>query len=158
MRRRSLLGVVVIVTILVCNAYASSWPEALVNKAQELRALADAKKDMPASLEGITVVAGDKAQELWKSKNVVFLDNRIKAQHDTEKIKGSAWFFTDDLIKEGPSFADKLDKSKEYVLYCNGVKCWRSPAAAILLHSVGFKVYWYRDGIPDWKKRGYPTE
>jgi hypothetical protein len=61
MRRRSLLGVVVIVTILVCNAYASSWPEALVNKAQELRALADAKKDMPASLEGITVVAGDKA-------------------------------------------------------------------------------------------------
>ena len=54
--------------------------------------------------------------------------------------------------------AESLDKNKEYVVYCNGVKCWRSPAAALLLHSLGFKVYWYREGLPDWKKRGYPTE
>jgi len=93
-----------------------------------------------------------------EGKEGYFLDNRVKSQYDTERIPGAVWFFTDDLIAKGPQMAESLDKNKEYVVYCNGVKCWRSPATALLLHSLGFKVYWYREGLPDWKKRGYPTE
>jgi len=139
-------------------AYTASWPDEIMNKVNELHELANAKKDMPPFIEGIPNISGDKAYELWKSKKAVFLDNRVKTQYDTEKISGALWYFCDDFIKQGSSMAEKLDKNKEYIVYCNGVKCWRSPAVAIMLHSLGFKVYWYRDGLPDWKKRGYPTE
>lgn len=148
----------VVLTLVVGITFAASWPDAVINKVNEIHELEKAKKEMPPSLEGIPNISGDKAHELWKSKKAVFLDNRIKTQYDTEKIPGAEWFFCDDLIKQGPSMADKLDKNKEYILYCNGIRCWRSPSVAIMLHSLGFKVYWYREGLPDWKKRGYPTE
>ncbi len=158
---RGLLSFVLAGLFLVLGSllsYAGSWPEDLMKKVDELHELAKAKKEMPKSLEGIQVISGDKAYELWKNKKAIFLDNRVKTQYDTEKIPGAQWFFADALIKEGPSLAEKLDKSKTYVVYCNGITCWRSPAAALMLHYLGFKVLWYREGIPDWKKRGYPTE
>ncbi|MCX7612803.1 MAG: rhodanese-like domain-containing protein [Caldimicrobium sp.] len=109
-------------------------------------------------LPGITKIDGAKAYELWKGKRAIFLDNRIKSHYDTEKIPGSRWFFTDSLIEKGASMANELDKTKTYVLYCNGVVCWRSPAAALILKHLGFNILWYKEGLPDWKKRGYPTE
>jgi len=138
--------------------FAEAWKEDLLKRCDELHELAKQGKEMPTSLDGIPVISGDKAYQLWKAKKVIFLDNRVKSQYDTERIPGAIWFFVDDLIAKGPQMAESLDKKKEYVVYCNGVKCWRSPAAALLLHSLGFKVYWYREGLPDWKKRGYPTE
>jgi rhodanese-related sulfurtransferase len=138
--------------------FAEAWKEDLLKRCDELHELAKQGKEMPTSLDGIPAISGDKAYQLWKAKKAIFLDNRVKSQYDTERIPGAVWFFTDDLIAKGPQMAESLDKKKEYVVYCNGVKCWRSPAAALLLHSLGFKVYWYREGLPDWKKRGYPTE
>jgi len=160
MVRRGLLKLVLIfVMLLFSNSlFAGAWPEDIEKKVNELHELAKNKQDMPPSLPGITVISGEKAYELWKSKKAIFLDNRVKTQYDTEKIPGAVWFFTDDLLNKGPEFAKQLDKNKEYVLYCNGIKCWRSPATAIMLHYLGYKIYWYREGLPDWKKRGYPTE
>lgn len=136
---------------------AADWPADLLNKVDELHEKAKAKEDMPSQIDGITVIDGAKAYELWKTGKAIFLDNRVKAQYEAEHIKGAKWFFTDELIKN-PDKVNELDKNKEYVVYCNGVKCWRSPAAALLLKHTGFKVLWYREGIPDWKKRGYPVE
>ncbi|MBI4697913.1 MAG: rhodanese-like domain-containing protein [Nitrospirae bacterium] len=95
---------------------------------------------------------------MWKSKKAVILDTRNKMQYDTERIEGAQLLPSDDLQKN-PGLADGLDKEKEYVLYCNGVKCPRSPRAALMLQHLGFKkLNWYRDGMPDWKSKGYPTE
>jgi rhodanese-related sulfurtransferase len=138
--------------------YTEPFPEALVQKMMSMKADAEAKKDMPATIDGLPIISGEDASKLFKGKKAIFLDNRVKSQYDTEKIAGAQWFFCDTLIKD-PSLASKLDKSKEYVVYCNGVLCWRSPAVGMMLKQLGFtKVHWYRDGIPDWKKRGYPTE
>ncbi len=159
MNMKKWFGMMLVLTLFVAGiTYASSWSDNVMNKVNELRELEKAKKEMPPSIEGVPNISGDRAYELWKSKKAVFLDNRIKTQYDTEKIPGAVWFFCDDLIKQGPSMADKLDKNMEYILYCNGIKCWRSPSVAVMLNSLGFKVYWYREGLPDWLTRGYPTE
>ena len=146
-----------VLVLSISGAKAVDWPSDLLNKVEELHTKANAKEDMPAQLDGIPVIDGAKAYELWKAGKAIFLDNRVKSQYEAEHIKGAKWFLTDELIKN-PDKVNELDKNKEYVLYCNGVKCWRSPAAALLLKHAGFKVLWYREGIPDWKKRGYPVE
>lgn len=155
------LSIFVVVAVLVVAAGIASadpYPQELMDKCMAMKADAEVKKDMPNSLPGISVVGSEEANKMWKSKNAVFLDNRVKTQYDAEKIEGAKWFFADDLLKN-PSLADTLDKNKDYVVYCNGVHCWRSPATALMLQHLGFtKVHWYRDGLPDWKKRGYPTE
>ncbi len=136
---------------------AGSYSEKALAQIKEFQEIEKNKGDMPASIEGVAIVNGDEVKAL-KAKGAIILDNRIKSQYDTEKIEGAKWFLCDDLIKN-PSMADSLDKDKDYVLYCNGIKCWRSPASAVALHDLGFKkLHWYRLGLPDWKKRGYPTE
>jgi rhodanese-related sulfurtransferase len=155
--KRTIFVALVMCLAFVAVGYAEPFPEDLVQKMMGLKADAEAKKDMPTAIEGLPIVNSEEANKLLKKK-AIFLDNRVKAQFDTEKIAGAQWFFCDTLIKD-PTLAAKLDKSKEYVVYCNGVLCWRSPAVGMMLKQLGFaKVYWYRDGLPDWKKRSFPTE
>ncbi len=136
---------------------AGPYPESMLKTIAAMKADAEAKKEMPATLPHVQMVNSEQAYKLFKGK-AVFLDNRVKSQVDAEKITGATWFFCDTLLTDS-SVASKLDKGKEYVVYCNGIFCWRSPAVAMMLKHLGFeKVYWYRDGLPDWKKRGYPTE
>lgn len=159
MIRKSIIAVATL-TVLALSAVVSAaeFPAELLEKISAMKADVEAKKEVPASLPGITTVSTAEAAKMLKGKKAVFLDNRIKSQYDTEKIPGADWFFTDDLMKD-PAKADRLDKNKEYVVYCNGPLCWRSPAAALLLSNLGFKkVYFFRDGLPGWKKGSNPTE
>lgn len=149
---------VVLLVLLSIGVASAEWPSQITDKIAALRVDADAKKDMPASLSGIRNITAEDAKKLLDGKKVVFLDNRVKAQYETEKIPGSVWFFADDFLKN-PAMADKLDKTKEYVLYCNGIHCWRSPATALMLQNLGFtKIHWFREGIPDWKKKGFSLD
>jgi rhodanese-related sulfurtransferase len=51
------------------------------------------------------------------------------------------------------------DKTKEIVFYCNGKRCWKSFKAVITATAAGYSnVFWFREGIPQWEKLGYPTE
>jgi rhodanese-related sulfurtransferase len=138
---------------------ADPFPEALLQKVEELKTMAHVeKKELPKKLEGVPVISATDAQKLWKAKKAVFLDTRVKNQYDTEKIPGAEWFLTDDLMNN-PDLSNQLDKNKEYVLYCNGVLCWRSPGAALLLKHQGFnKIHWLREGLPEWKAKGFKTE
>lgn len=138
---------------------ADPFPEPLLQKVEELKTMAQVdKKELPKKLEGVPVISAVDAQKLWKSKKAVFLDTRVKNQYDTEKIPGAVWFLTDDLMAN-PDLSNQLDKSKEYVLYCNGILCWRSPGAGLLLKHQGFaKIHWLRDGLPEWKAKGFKTE
>jgi rhodanese-related sulfurtransferase len=158
MNRKNFFGAVLVLVLIAGIAFASSYPDAMMQKMMAMKSDAEAKKEMPASLPGIQVISGEEAYKMWKAKSAVFLDNRIKVQYETERIAGAEWFFCDDLLKN-PSLANRLDKNKAYVMYCNGITCWRSPSTAMMLQHLDFKkIYWYRDGLPDWKKRGHPTE
>jgi rhodanese-related sulfurtransferase len=151
------VAALLILVVIIGTSYAE-WPAELSSKIDQLKADAEAKKDMPAALPGIRNVTTEEVKKLIDSKKAIPLDNRVKVQYETEKIPGSVWFLADDLVKN-PSMADKLDKTKEYIMYCNGIHCWRSPATALMLQHLGFsKILWYREGIPDWKKKGFALD
>src|SRR5208337_2925835 len=138
--RKGFVSVIIMAVAIVgltLTAYAGGYSDNAAKKIAELQELEKNKKDMPETLEGVTVINAEKAKAL-QAAGAKVLDNRVKPQVDTGKIAGAEWFFCDDLLKN-PSMADKLDKEKEYVLYCNGIKCWRSPAVAVMLHDLGFK-------------------
>jgi rhodanese-related sulfurtransferase len=50
-------------------------------------------------------------------------------------------------------------KDQPIVIYCSGVKCSRSYRASEKAVEWGYtKVYYFRGGIVEWKKAGYPVE
>jgi rhodanese-related sulfurtransferase len=154
------ISVFVVTCVLVASlaCAAEPFPEALMQQVEGLKAMVHDKKELPKIVEGVPVISAVEAQKLWKSKKAIFLDTRVKSQYDTEKIPGSVWFLTDDLMAN-PDLSNQLDKTKEYVLYCNGVLCWRSPGAGLLLKHQGFaKLHWLREGLPEWKGKGFKTE
>jgi|GEM_PF-185369 len=161
-RTMKITGYLLIVSLAVFMmggaSFADQWSEDVVKQLDAITALEQGKQEMPASMEGVPVVNGEEVHKIWKSHKAAIIDTRNKTQYDTERIEGAHHLSSDDLIKD-PALANSLDKEKEYIVYCNGVKCPRSPRAAIMLKSLGFKkVYWYREGMPDWKSKGYPTE
>jgi rhodanese-related sulfurtransferase len=143
------------ISIFVAQVHATDYSPELLGQVKELRA---SKDECPTSIPGLTRISGVEAKKLWESGTVQFLDNRTKAQFDTESIKGSQWFFSEELLKN-PDYASTLDKDKTYVLFCSGDKCWRSSATALMLSSLGFKkLLWYREGLPNWKSQGLPLQ
>lgn len=154
----ALVCVFVLVGGLYATASAGAYPDAVIKQAESLKADADAKKDMPESLKGIKLIDGKEFKK-WMDdkKKYVLIDNRNKEQFTKEHITGAVLITVDELIKDS-KLSDNLDKNIPLVLYCNGVKCWRSPAAALLYQSLGFKeVYWYRNGLPEWIKLDFAT-
>lgn len=51
-----------------------------------------------------------------------------------------------------------LDRSKTYVVYCDGIGCNASTKGALKLTELGFKVKELMGGIEWWKFDGYATE
>lgn len=151
--------VVALVVVLVSVSAAFAGVSAEVKKEVEsFKALKKAKSEMPAQVAGVKVVSADEAYALFKGNKAVFLDNRGSGDFDLEHIAGAKLFPVDALL-DNTAVADTLDKSGTYVLYCNGAKCWRSPAAAVVMKSLGFKnLLWLRDGLPAWIGKGYETE
>ena len=154
----AIVCVFVLVGGLYATASAGAYPDAVIKQAEQLKADADAKKDMPASLAGIKLIDGKELKKMMDAKKkFVLIDNRNKEQFTKEHITGAVLITVDELIAD-PKLSEKLDKNVPLVLYCNGVKCWRSPAAALLYQSLGFKeIYWFRNGLPEWIKLDYAT-
>ena len=51
------------------------------------------------------------------------------------------------------------DKGAKYVIFCNAGSCWKSYKAAVVMAANGYtNVFWYREGVPDWKARKLPME
>ena len=53
---------------------------------------------------------------------------------------------------------NKLDKSKLYVTYCDGIGCNASTKGALNMSKLGFKVKELMGGLVWWKRDGYETE
>ncbi len=154
------LGVVCLFVFgLALGAFAQAWDADTIKKSAEWKQMAADKKEMPASIPGAKIIAGAELKK-WmdQGKKIVLLDNRVKEQYDAEKIKGAKWLLTDHVLAD-PKLIDQFKKDDIIVNYCNGVLCWRSPALVLMMTKAGFKnIYWYREGLPEWKKLKYPTE
>ncbi|OGW51855.1 MAG: hypothetical protein A2Z50_01275 [Nitrospirae bacterium RBG_19FT_COMBO_42_15] len=158
------MGFAVILTVLFVmagSAFAEQFSAKALKTADEMKNLAGQKVEMPATMAGVKNITTEELKK-WmdEGKAVVILDNRKDKEYEAEHIPGAKWVGTDELLKTGPKVAEAAGVKKDdtIVNYCNGIKCWKSPAASALLLDAGYKnVYWLRDGIPGWIKKGYDT-
>lgn len=126
-----------------------------------------AAEETPMSIPGGTMVDAAKAKSL-QDKGAVFVDARVAAEYAEKHIKGAISVVYKETKKKvhdidpADSFdMSKLpgDKNKAMIFYCNGSPCWRGYKAAATSIKAGYKnVYWFRDGIPAWEEKGFPTE
>ena len=127
-----------------------------------------AKPETPTSLNGATVVDATQVKKLL-SEGAVVVDVRKGLEYAEAHIKGAVSIPYKEKSAKKPDFdasKDKwktkklpADKNTKIVLYCNGPTCWKSFKSSKMAVSKGYKnVFWFRTGIPAWKKAGLPTE
>ncbi|MBI4683679.1 MAG: hypothetical protein HY755_00585 [Nitrospirae bacterium] len=159
---RTGFSVALAIMFLMSVGYAvdSKYSADTIKKVDEFKILKRDKKDMPESLPGVKNI---KAEELksWidQKKKIVILDNRPADEFEKEHIPGAVRLNSDDLLDDSKK-AEQAGLKKDDIIaaYCNGAKCWRSPAVSVMLQNLGYKnINWLRDGLPEWVKKGYPT-
>ena len=126
-----------------------------------------AVEETPMSIVGGTFVNVEKAKEQF-DKGALFVDARVAGEYAEKHVKGAAnvvfkeKFAKVSKLDPGDSFdLPKLpaDKNKPMVFYCNGSPCWKGYKGADAAIKAGYKqIYWFRDGLPAWSAKGYPTE
>jgi rhodanese-related sulfurtransferase len=107
-------------------------------------------------------IHGDDVEALHK-KGVLFLDARRTSVYEQGHIPGARPFSvweSDVDEKVNKLFAersDPRDQNLPIVIYCSGGDCEDSHMLAQKLWGIQFNnVYVYKDGFPDWQKRGLP--
>lgn len=105
-------------------------------------------------------ISGEDAM-LLHAKGVLFLDARRTSVYEDGHIAGSRPFSvweSDIDDKVNALFAersDPRDQNLPIVIYCSGGACEDSHMLAQKLWGIQFNnVYVYKDGFPDWQKRG----
>jgi len=126
-----------------------------------------AKVMTPESLEGVNVVNAE-----WVKANqskVKVFDARKKGEYVEGHVPGSISApyreKSEKMVDFDPSVDDldmsvyPSDKNTPIVVYCNGVKCWKSYKTIVTLKKAGYSnLNWLRDGFPGWTEKGYPVE
>jgi rhodanese-related sulfurtransferase len=126
-----------------------------------------AKVLTPESINGATVVNAE-----WVKQNkgkITVVDARGKTEYVESHIPEAISIPYKEKSAKSVDFdpsKDKWkmnkfpsDKSTPIVVYCNGVKCWKSYKSVVLLVKAGYtNVHWLRDGFPGWQEKGYPLE
>jgi rhodanese-related sulfurtransferase len=106
-------------------------------------------------------ISGDDVLALHERGDVPFLDARRTNVYRQGHIAGSRPFSiwesdVDEKVKQ--FFAEGHDPSQPIVVYCSGGECEDSHMLATKLHMAGFdNALVYKDGFPDWQKRGLPV-
>ena len=95
------------------------------------------------------------------SKGVLFLDARRTSVYEQGHIPNARPFsvwesdIDDKVRKLFDERSDPRDQEKPIVIYCSGGDCEDSHMLAQKLWGIQFNnVYVYKDGFPDWQKRG----
>jgi rhodanese-related sulfurtransferase len=110
-------------------------------------------------------VTADETKDLM-GKGAKLFDTRVPTEYAEEHIKGAMPLFYNEKSKKEVAFDEKLDKfddsklpAENMIFHCNGKECWKSYKASKWAVGKGKKnVYWFRDGIPAWKAKNFPTE
>ncbi len=108
-------------------------------------------------------IHGGDVEALYK-KGVLFLDARRTSVYEQGHIPGARPFSvweSDVDEKVNKLFAersDPRDQNLPIVIYCSGGDCEDSHMLAQKLWGIQFNnIYVYKDGFPDWQKRGLPV-
>ena len=164
MKKIALVCIAFITAVLVLAgpslAVDAKYSPGAAKQVDEFKILKRDKKEMPASLKGVKNITADELKAMIdQKKKIMILDNRPADEFEKEHIPGSIRLNSDDLLDNAKlAEAAGLKKDDVIVNYCNGEKCWRSPAVAVMLQDLGYQnINWLRNGLPEWVKKGYPT-
>ncbi len=126
-----------------------------------------AMAETPESLDGVKLVNAD-----WVNTNftrVKIYDARQKGEYVESHIKGAISAPYREKSEKNIDFDESRDrwdinnypndKSTPIVVYCSGVKCWKSYKSLVGLAKEGYsELHWLREGFPGWQEKGYPIE
>lgn len=111
----------------------------------------------PEQVEGAITTSLQEAKVLF-DKGVVFIDVRNPRLYAKKHIPGAFHLDLKEAFNEAAVTAI-AKKDQAIVIYCSGVKCSRSYRASEKALLWGFnKVHYFRGGIVEWKKAGYPVD
>ena len=134
--------------------------ESLENKlAQQQKKVPDQKRSVSESfLQSKLEIDGELAYEFHQD-GILFVDARDSRMYREGHIKGAVSLPINNAPSKMDDFLKQHDPAKPMVAYCSGEACTDSHHIAELLLNYGYEyVRIYTGGMPDWKKRGYPTE
>jgi len=107
-------------------------------------------------------IHGDDVEYLH-SKGVLFLDARRTSVYEQGHVPGARAFsvwesdIDEKVNKLYAERSDPKDQNLPIVIYCSGGDCEDSHMLAQKLWGIQFNnIYVYKDGFPDWQKRGLP--
>ena len=119
---------------------------------------------------GVKLVGAKEVQDL-QAKGATLVDTRRAGEYGEGSIKGAISIPYDpeksaktadgvfDPSLDKFDLSKMADKNAHLVMFCNSGTCFKSYKAAVVLAKAGYQnVYWYRDGVPDWKARKLPME
>ncbi len=111
----------------------------------------------PEQVEGTITTSLQEARTLFDS-GAVFIDVRNPRLYARGHIPGAFHLDLKNAFNE-MSVTAIAEKEQAIVIYCSGVKCSRSYHASKKAALWGFrKVHYFRGGIVEWKKAGYPVK
>lgn len=106
-------------------------------------------------------ITPEQAKKLF-DRGAPFLDARRTAVYREGHVRGARSLSVWEADLDGKLLAlsqEGLDPAGPLVAYCSGGDCEDSHSLAERLWSIGFNdVLVYRDGFPDWEKRGWPVD
>lgn len=106
--------------------------------------------------EPFTVVTSEEVKAMIDrhEPGQVVIDARTPAEFGEVHIKGAVnipW----PVLEKNPAALD-LPKDAKLIFYCNGFKCGKSPKAARLAASLGYRnLYVLSEGMPAWEEKGF---
>jgi rhodanese-related sulfurtransferase len=103
-------------------------------------------------LEAIS--ASELRRRLESDDGVVVLDVRPHQEYQAGHIKGARSLPLNQLTRR----LREIPRGIEVVAYCRGPYCVFADEAVTVLRARGFRARRMRDGFPDWKARGFPSE
>lgn len=97
----------------------------------------------------------DLSEALKNGEDVIVIDARSPETYSLEHIPSSINIPHRNMNAETTR---KLDKSKLYVIYCDGIGCNASTKGALNMGKLGFQVKELLGGLDWWKRDGYETK
>jgi rhodanese-related sulfurtransferase len=97
----------------------------------------------------------DLKSALDKGEQIVVVDARSAQSYQEEHIPGAVNIPHRTMTAGSTAH---LDRSKLYVVYCDGIGCNASTKGALNLARLGFRVKELLGGLDWWKRDGYETE
>lgn len=124
--------------------------------------------ETPTTLTGVKLVGAEEVKKMLDA-GVPVIDTRVAAEYAEKTIKGAKSVPYKEKSAKAVNFdaaqdsfdVSKLpaDKKAPVVFFCNAGECWKSYKASIWAQKAGHtNINWFRGGMPEWTKKGLPTQ